>query len=159
MKKIAVEEWIIHSNLIEGVYDAREDEKCQRAWEWFKDRPLSLDTIQRCHGMIMKGLLPASEAGRWRKCFVTVGGRLCPAPIEVGSLMLGWFHGWKDKDPIQNHVQFERIHPFVDGNGRIGRMILNWMRADAGLEPLLIMYQNRLTYYKWFNASPGEKRD
>jgi len=49
------------------------------------------------------------------------------------------------------HINFEKIHPFIDGNGRIGRMLLNWQRVKLGLPVLVIKESEKQEYYKWFN--------
>ncbi len=51
----------------------------------------------------------------------------------------------------QLHVSYEKIHPFVDGNGRTGRMFMNWWRLTNGL-PLLIIHEGdeQYNYYQWF---------
>lgn len=48
------------------------------------------------------------------------------------------------------HIKFEHIHPFVDGNGRIGRLLYNWHRLRLGLPIKIIYYKNRREYYDWF---------
>ncbi len=51
-------------------------------------------------------------------------------------------------DIIDFHVRFERIHPFQDGNGRVGRLILFWQCLQNGIVPFIITEDLRLYYYK-----------
>lgn len=51
-------------------------------------------------------------------------------------------------DIIDFHVQFERIHPFQDGNGRVGRLILFWQCLQNGIVPFIITEDLRLFYYR-----------
>ena len=77
---------------------------------------------------------------------------------EVPTQMAAWT--WNNKyahergeEAIrQGHIDFETIHPFEDGNGRTGRMLMSWQRKKAGLEPLLIRASERWEYYQWFKS-------
>lgn len=146
-------EWIRESNLIEGVDDPIEDARSLRAWNWFIEQPLDESSVLKLHRRIMRIKL-GKEAGRFRTCNVQVGGRICPRWEDVQLLVGDWLDKWQDARDwhlIQSaHVAFEKIHPFVDGNGRTGRMIMNWQRVKAGIEPLMIRNELRGEYYNWF---------
>ena len=69
------------------------------------------------------------------------------------DLLLKWYNKYKNKlHPLvlgaMFHHKFERIHPFSDGNGRAGRMILNHILMRNGYPPLIIKKQNRSEYLK-----------
>lgn len=60
-----------------------------------------------------------------------------------------------EKEIIEDHIVFEKIHPFIDGNGRIGRILLNYMRIKLGLPFLIIWADEREDYYKLFKHGLG----
>lgn len=158
------EEWIRHSNLIEGVDELVEDRRSLRAWQWLVEgspkypRPWCLQTVLTLHERIMKAKIPLF-AGKLRDVDVRVGPYVAPVWKEVAWKLVHWI-GYQD-DPMhkltvqciqRHHVEFERIHPFVDGNGRTGRMLMNWQRVLAGLFPLCIRVEDRQEYYAWFRT-------
>ena len=158
-----IPEWIRESNLIEGVDDAKEDRRCARAWKELQDKDWSLGAILWLHGRIMRVLEPRI-AGKIRCCrvWVTFNGQSSEKlnPILARWALLGMVHDFShhwnlpdDEASIkQAHINFELMHPFEDGNGRTGRMLMNWQRVKAGLEPLCIYASERHEYYKWFHS-------
>jgi len=64
--------------------------------------------------------------GEWRKCNVTVGNQICPPWREVPALMDKYFEFWHSYGAWKAHNDFEKIHPFEDLNGRVGRLLWLW---------------------------------
>lgn len=147
-------EHIKHSNLIELVSGEDQIQKSLEAWQYLVGQPdLTEEVVLTTHRMIMEDLLIPAYVGNYRHVWVTVGGRICPDPNVVPLLMEGWLtdmQDWKDLDPVAMHVEFEHIHPFVDGNGRCGRFFMWWHESHLGQEPTLIKFEERFTYYDLF---------
>lgn len=145
---------IQQSNLIEGVDDIDEDIRSLEAWAFIiHQKKLTHANIMALHRMIMLKQLSDNEAGHMRKVPVMVGGRLCPSPYLAEQMLNNWIldmANWRALGTKAMHIRFEHIHPFVDGNGRTGRMLMWWHERMLGLEPTLIKYSKREDYYKWF---------
>ncbi len=148
-------EWIRESNLIEGIDDPKEDKRSLKVWQELQYRSTTEETIKWIHKRIMYVLEP-QMAGKLRKCAVMVGGMVCPHWPTLPKLLTRWTLDCRDiktaDDVKRAHIQFERIHPFEDGNGRTGRMLMNLQRKKLGLEPLCIKASERVEYYQWFKG-------
>jgi Fic family protein len=104
--------------------------------------PLSLRLIKQLHAILMDGVRGADqEPGEFRKIQNQIGrpARFVPPPPEFLDECLfaleTYFHAEDDRfDPLVRaflaHYQFETIHPFRDGNGRVGRLLLSFTVAD-----------------------------
>lgn len=88
------------------------------------------------------------------------------SPEKVKSEMdalLGWYHENPDIHPLERaawfHGKFEQIHPFEDGNGRTGRMIVNAMLVAEGYPPLIIRTSQRMSYFSALDAFDHRHED
>lgn len=161
-----VEQFLRESNAIEDVWDHESLVKARRAWDYLTtQKRLSTFVVQKTHEILMEGKLAEEELGHWRRIGVKIGGRFGAHPIEIDDMMARWcvVSNWMLDAPLTMremaeeirllHVRYEKIHPFVDGNGRTGRLFLNWMRLQAGLPIMVILESEKRTYYKWFTES------
>lgn len=137
------------------------------------DFPLSNRLIREIHGVLLaKGRGSDKDPGEFRRSQVWIGGTrpgnanfVPPPPDAVPDCMTAWegfLHDETDDLPTLvraglAHVQFETIHPFLDGNGRIGRLLVTLLLCQAGVlrQPLLYLSlylkEHRATYYELLN--------
>lgn len=122
---------------------------------------ISLEIIMKLHYMIFKNSKPF--AGKFRKEGEEVAvadnlGRILHrgAPsqkvLELLRELVLWYNNNKNRYPPITlaavvHDQFENIHPFIDGNGRIGRLLMNNILIKHSLPPVNIRFSNRKKYY------------
>ena len=74
-----------------------------------------------------------NSQGRWRDCNVRVGSHVAPGFSEVPGLMARYLEMFPSMDPEEAYLEFERIHPFRDGNGRVGKIIFNWAKRTLAM--------------------------
>jgi Fic family protein len=124
-----------------------------------KEQELNLDMILLLHKMLISNIRD-DVAGRFRKNneFVRVGSHIAPAPKEItGRLekMLAQYNAAIRENIIKRiaklHLVFEHTHPFIDGNGRIGRVINNYLLIREGFVPINIKFIDRKKYYNAFD--------
>lgn len=130
------------------------------------DADLSKDRILLLHQMLM-GAIDDDIAGRFRHRgeYVRVGTHIAPAPEQVEGMIdeillqyasdLGSY--FLDKI-ARFHLDFEVVHPFCDGNGRVGRVIINAQLVMLGSPPLIIRNSEKQTYYRAFREYADRKR-
>jgi Fic family protein len=120
---------------------------------------MSRANVFQLHRMLMMNQLHQRHLGMPRNVEVTVGGHSTPAPYLALQMLDNWvfdMRSWKKLDPKEMHIRFEKFHPFIDGNGRTGRMLMWWHEMMQGQEPTMIKYDNRWDYYEWFQEDDDE---
>jgi len=165
--------FIEQSNWIEREYSERALKDAIKAWEWIAKQKgdLKFSQILRVHNYLMKNIYP-EIAGKTRECDVWIGGN-CKRFISTNLLKselnnfckefnkLACMKGQDSLENLvaENHVMYEGIHPFADGNGRSGRILYALLRKKLGL-PIHIIHgwskddgdyhPEQLAYYNWF---------
>ena len=120
---------------------------------------LTVENLELLHQMLLGGIND-DFAGRIRKTgeFVRVGWHIAPPPEQVKPMLeniISQYFSTDDKYFLEKiaefHLQFETIHPFCDGNGRMGRLIINMQLAALGYPPVIIQNKGkREEYYPIF---------
>ncbi|EFA86428.1 hypothetical protein PPL_00220 [Heterostelium album PN500] len=138
---------------------------------------LSEDIILETHRLLMNGLVREdgmdARAGSYRDTDITVGkdGQPCVSSDDIVPIMkrlATWFNQIKSKpfDPFVTatilKTRFLHIHPFIDGNGRLSRLLMNWVLLSKGLPfPISLQagfsYQAKKNYFHCFNANDPTK--
>lgn len=107
-----------------------------------KKKRLTHEDIFRLHAIVAGEVMDQGEAGRYRTIRVRVGTFVPPTPEEVSGLMFELLEWWNNEAPGLSpvlssaivHHYFETIHPFADGNGRMGRALALWELYRRGFD-------------------------
>jgi Fic family protein len=121
-----------------------------------KNEPLTEWQIKNIHALVLKGIND-TYAGNYRDQQVIMAGakHIPPEPFLIKEKMeslIKWYDAeGKQLHPIERaallHIIFVGIHPFIDGNGRTSRLLLNLELMKNGYPPLVIRNENRIKYY------------
>ncbi|MHA3103204.1 Fic family protein [Acinetobacter sp. ANC 3791] len=135
-----------------------------------KDEPFSEWQILNIHQLILKNI-GDDNAGRYRQQNVLTSGAISnPPDYTLLNDKMAQFVDWYNTEahqlhPIERaakvHADFVGIHPFIDGNGRTSRLLMNLELMKAGYPPCVITVENRLAYYEtldqWMAFGQTEK--
>lgn len=122
-------------------------------------KPLNEELILKLHSILMNAI--KSDAGNYRYHGVRIMGTDVPTAnyLKIPELIKGLVQNIdkKSKDIFHRiadiHSQFEKIHPFSDGNGRIGRLLMHAMSLSENLTPVVILHKKRRLYTTYLNKA------
>src|SRR5699024_5481396 len=126
---------------------------------------LSERLIKELHAIILHGI-DQSNAGVYRKHNVMISGasHTPPSHIEVPQLMtdlIVWYNKKTELHPLEKaamlHSKFVSIHPFIDGNGRTSRLLMNLELIKTGYLPIIIEKEQRFKYYEILDIAAVEE--
>lgn len=148
------------------VYEAQ---NLARITKYIHEKAISTDLneelITLLHQMLI-GNIDDSIAGRFRKEYeyVRVGTHVAPSPEHVGQMIENVLIEYSSNqneyflEKISRfHLEFETIHPFNDGNGRIGRILINWQLIRLGFPQIIIRNKGKQKYYDSFGVYRAQK--
>lgn len=127
---------------------------------------ISEDTILTLHAMLLTNIAD-NIAGRFRQAgeYVRVGTHIAPAPEHIPILLVDIlaqlhsdFSTYVTDSIARFHLRFEHTHPFNDGNGRVGRLLINYQLQRLGFPPVIIRFKDRQQYYSAFREYDAEEK-
>lgn len=148
------------------VYEAQ---NLARITKYIHEKAISTDLDEELiillHQMLI-GNIDDSIAGRFRKEheYVRVGTHIAPSPEHIGRMIENVLVEYSSNqneyflEKISRfHLEFETIHPFNDGNGRIGRILANWQLLRLGYPQIIIRNKGKQKYYDSFGVYRSQK--
>ncbi|MBO5022481.1 MAG: Fic family protein [Clostridia bacterium] len=126
-------------------------------------QPISEWLIKQIHSLVLAD--KPMDRGVYRRVEVNIMGALHKPvqPYLIQERMKELIKNYiadSDENFIQKlakfHIEFEAIHPFIDGNGRTGRLLVNFELMKAGYPPIDIKYADRNAYYRAFDSFHGD---
>jgi Fic family protein len=162
--------FILHENRTPEGKDLREvygTTNMREAYNYTKKmKDVTEQSIKKLHFIVMNNLLE-EECGEYRTVPVRIiGSRLQPPfPVDVESEMnklIEWYNKNKNMHAFELacllHIKFEKIHPFRDGNGRVGRLIMNFVLLRHKYPLLDIKVEKKIDYYQTLEAAQIERK-
>lgn len=121
--------------------------------------------IRQIHQIILTGI-EDKWAGKYRQTRVMIRGTDLELPegFQVPDLMhefAAWLQDQQEEHPVkiaaEAHLKFETIHPFIDGNGRVGRLLMNLILVLNGFPMAIIKNEERTAYLKALNIAQTQQ--
>lgn len=141
--------------------EVREVENAIRAFAHVRESNFRINqrSVKELHAMLTEGLhIPSG----YKRHAIVVNNTHTTPPEKVRQEMTALLAWWRAEmhttqqpffTAVKFHQRFEKIHPFEDGNGRVGRLLLNWMLFEAGYGPILILARSRRGYFAALKAA------
>lgn len=125
-------------------------------------KELTQPYIKRLHALLKSGTEDSFAVGDYKKFPNEVGDHVTTPPENVSAEMARLLTKYKEQEKtletlVSFHADFESIHPFQDGNGRVGRLILFKECLHYGIVPFIITDELRLYYYRGLSRWKDEK--
>lgn len=164
--KTELREWMTESCNLEPDVDVTRQsgmvDRSVQAYEYVRSNADSLghEHITGAHQILMTHDRP-EIAGEYRDHHVRVDRHTPPGPARVRyelQELLETRTVDSQLDALRWHVEFEGIHPFADGNGRVGRIIYLYHCNTIGREPIMFRAEDRQGYYSLFRSRDGPRR-
>ncbi|MFH1589857.1 MAG: Fic family protein [archaeon] len=141
-----------------------------KAWTYVENNKDSLpneNALLMLHALVNEDIESDETLGKYKKAQNYAGDELTTSFLFVEERMkqlLKWIKkAFKSMNEFeiafQSHSQFEIIHPFIDGNGRVGRLLLNWLLMNKDLMPLAIRATRKSSYITALNNSKRGKKE
>ncbi|GBU21032.1 hypothetical protein R80B4_00920 [Fibrobacteres bacterium R8-0-B4] len=159
-EKILLEQALMRDVSLRETYEAT---NLARVIKYLWTRPnyeITVENLELLHQMLLGGIND-EYAGRIRRGgeYVRVGRHIAPPPEQITMLLetlINQYNSNTDDYFLEKisefHLQFESIHPFCDGNGRMGRLIINLQLAALGFPPVIIQNKGKnADYYPIFD--------
>ena len=118
-----------------------------------ENKPLTENIVKDLHEMLTDNII-AGGIYRNQEVRISGAGFTPPAGNDMYLQIKGFYEELKNKSDLNSielaawtHAEFVRIHPFIDGNGRTGRLLMNYQLLSQGFLPVSIAKENRIEYY------------
>jgi Fic family protein len=157
-------ETIANKNLVEHLEAKNHQTSIKFLFDYLKiNKKINEDLILKLHGLLMNGI--REDAGKYRQHGVRIVGANVPTAnyIKVPELMKNLIKEINNKkvDIIKRstivHSKFEQVHPFSDGNGRIGRLLLCAMLLLENFPPAVVEIKEKKIYLNYLRKSQLKK--
>jgi Fic family protein len=155
VEKLLLQQKSVANRPIKDVLETIQHEAAFRRLLALRTKLISLVLVQDLHDAVFRGVKEGS--GQWRRVNVRIAGSsfALPRMEKVVPMMEEWAREYsrrdREGDPVFDlgawmHNEFESIHPFSDGNGRVGRLLLNLHFLKHNWPPVHVLPQDRRRY-------------